>query len=206
MYEKEYYVIDPGGPNVDKHPNLRWLTHSGLFNRGEFYGGNDPDPIEFGFCYTVPDDLEYEMCDFHTAPEMVISKRVRDVLASLNIKGIQLVEAMILGFNFKKKYKDYYLLHILRQNRLECIDKELSEIEYLDDDNPDLGIFGFKKFVFNKDMLDSIPQEERLFIRVKGSPVLYVCHESIKGVLEIIKPEGMAFYRVDKWNSSSVFE
>ncbi|MDZ7923889.1 MAG: hypothetical protein U5M23_07455 [Marinagarivorans sp.] len=85
----------------------------------------------------------------------VISFPLARILEKLDIYGIQLIPAKVR--NPKDPFSelhDYCFVHVW--NRISCIDKAQSELEYLDDNDPNGMIFSIDKFVIDESILGRI--------------------------------------------------
>ncbi len=96
------------------------------------------------------------------------------------------------------------LLHVY--NQIRCVDLEKSVWK------PALtpgNILTYKKLVFNDEILDEIPLNDRLVFALAEASRTIVFHKSVvdKIIYDIDPmPEGFLFCRVDKWTPSTAFE
>jgi hypothetical protein len=90
-------------------------------------------------------------------------------------------------------------------NRIACIDKTQSKVEYLDDTDPDGMIFSIEKFVMNEGALQQIELKKRLIFELAEKTSILIMHQSIKDVIESISHKGIRFIPATQWNSHSTF-
>jgi hypothetical protein len=199
MLQAEYYVVER--ENNDHYPLFALDQKSVRTGQGV--------PIE----YTEPLKLrlrnpissKFKWVDYHKAPDPVISLPLARVLEKLDIYGIQLIPAKVR--NPKDPFSelhDYCFMHVW--NRIACLDKKESEIEYLDDDDPDGMIFSIDKLVMNNAALQKIELKKRLIFELAENTSVLLMHQSIKDAIESINPKGIRFIPATTWNSDSTFD
>ncbi|MES2674443.1 MAG: DUF1629 domain-containing protein [Pseudomonadota bacterium] len=199
MLQDEYYVVER--ENNNNYP-LFALDQKSV-------GTGQGVPIQ----YTEPLNLrlrdpisaKFEWVDYHKAPEPVISYALAKILEQLCIYGIQLIPAKVR--NPKDPFSelhDYCFVHVW--NRIACIDKTQSELEYLDDNDPNGMIFSIDKFVMNESVLQKIELKKRLVFELAEKTSILLMHESIKTAIESMKPKGIRFISATQWNSDSTFD
>jgi len=123
MLQDEYYIIET--ENNDNYPLFSWDELSNDYGLGKPVEIKAPVNLRLG----EPISPQFEWVDYHEAPEPVVSKKIADALHQLNIYGIQLVFAKVS--NPKDPFadeKDYWFIHVW--NRISCLDKEKSEVDY----------------------------------------------------------------------------
>lgn len=92
--EFEYFLLDR--ENNDQHPLLKTDANCPPYLRKKEYIENHEI---MSFCFTKPIPCKPKMVDYHSAVYPVVSKKIYDVLAPMNIEGIQLIPATITGKN-----------------------------------------------------------------------------------------------------------
>jgi hypothetical protein len=117
----------------------------------------------------------------------------------MNIKGIQLIPAIITGKN-DEIYENYWYIHII--NHYSVIDKEKSECKW----NTLGKIWVLNKLVLDEEKLKSIPLNERLVFRMPEYRVESLFHKSVVDAVMATNPEGVVFYNVKEWNSGTPFD
>jgi hypothetical protein len=199
MLQAEYYVIE--SENYKPYPSFA------CDQSGYMYGLGVPivfdEPLKFRLRDPIP--KKFELVDFHEAPEPVISLALAEILEKLDIYGIQLIPAKVR--NPKDPFSelhDYCFMHVW--NRIACLDKKESEIEYLDDDDPDGMIFSIDKLVMNDAALQKIELKKRLIFELAEKTSILLMHQSIKDAIESINPKGIRFIPATTWNSDSTFD
>ncbi|GHU74235.1 hypothetical protein FACS189413_18980 [Bacteroidia bacterium] len=192
--EFEYYFI--GRANNPQHPLLIADSDCPPYLRKKEYIEN---PETMAFCFGKPIPRKPKMADYHSEPNSVISKKIFDVLDNLNVKGIQLIPAVIRGTK-GETYENYWYVHIT--NYYSAIDKENSKCEW-----SNLGfVLSFEKIVLNEDFLKTIPLEERLVFYLAEDGMEQFFHKSVVDAIMASNPEGVAFYNVKEWQEGQQFD
>ena len=137
--------------------------------------------IELGTANQVPENPH--LPDYIGLPDAVISKKIYDELAPLQIKNVQLIPATI--YVEGKIYKDYRLIHMY--NFLECVDREASTADVSS------VTIGNGAIILDKKKLAKIPLEERLVFRLDEGPSIKVFHKSIVEKIMSVNPTGLEF-------------
>lgn len=192
--QTDYFVIEAEANS--SHPLLQWDEDSGRFYKGERVAVTEPVRLRLG----SPIPVSPVMVDHHTLPEPVFSRRVMELLEPLELHDVQLVPADV-----KVKPDDvrrYWLLHVF--NEIPCIDRQRSSCTFY----PDGSVLGLNKLVLDERALQEIPLEQRMLFVLAESPSTYVFHRSlVDRILALTPPpEGMRFFRVDRWNDSAGFQ
>ncbi|GHT57734.1 hypothetical protein FACS18945_2680 [Bacteroidia bacterium] len=193
--EFEYYFI--GRANNPQHPLLIADNDCPPYLRKKEYIEN---PETMAFCFGKPIPRKPKMADYHSQPKSVISKKIFDVLDNMNVKGIQLIPAVIRGTK-GETYENYWYIHII--NRYPALDREKSI--YTWDDFIEVAS-PLKKVVLNEDFLKTIPLEERLIFYLKENGVEQLFHKSVVDAIMATNPEGVAFYNVKEWQEGQQFD
>ena len=155
----------------------------------------DPGPMNLKLRKPVPKKIN--MADYLTLPHPVVSKKISDALASLNIEGLQLLPSVIRGNG--KEIHEYVTLHI--PHRIKCVDSELSECVI-----EDYNIENVVRLVLDKKLLKTIPLEKRLVFRLKEDCSYELFHESVVQTIMSVNPTGIRFTDIEKWNEGSLFD
>jgi hypothetical protein len=197
--ELDYYFI--GRAAVADAPLLRNDDDTNL-GGCKFLGKKKKVDIEnpVYLCFNSPIPPKPRMVDYHSLPYTVFSKKIYDVLAPMNIEGIQFVPAIVNGAN-GEQYDNYWLLH--SYDRLECFDKEKSVYEIDDftecwDD--------IEKLYLDKEVLAQIPLSKRLVFITKETSRFELYHKSIVDAIMAVNPEGVQFLPIEGWYEGIQFE
>ncbi|GHT11230.1 hypothetical protein FACS189432_09170 [Bacteroidia bacterium] len=193
--EFEYYFI--GRANNPQHPLLIADNDCPPYLRKKEYIEN---PETMAFCFGKPIPRKPKMADYHSQPKSVISKKIFDVLDNMNVKGIQLIPAVIRGKK-GETYENYWYIHII--NSYPALDREKSIYTWLDFIEVASPL---KKVVLNEDFLKTIPLEERLIFYLKENGVKQFFHKSVVDAIMATNPEGVAFYNVKEWQEGQQFD
>jgi len=151
---------------------------------------------------TEPVPSGFEWADYHALTEPVVSKKVADVLAEMNIYGLEIVEAIVR--HPKDKNADpgtYWYLHIW--NHINCLDRENSELDVDEDDEDE--IWEIEELVLDEEVLEGIALEKRLMFVLGESISVKIVHKSVKEAIESVNPRGCRFFEFSEWNSDIGF-
>jgi hypothetical protein len=191
--EFEYYLI--ARENNDQYPLLVEDSNCPPYTL-EREAINNPRPMEYRFGKPTP--RKPKMVDYHSAVNSVISKKLYDVLAPMNIKGVQLIPALINGNN-NEIYDDYWYVHIY--NYFPALDREKSNCRW-----DSMGVaYQMRKIVLNEEYLKTIPLEERLVFFLSENRVKQFFHKSVVDAIMDTNPEGLRFHNVREWQEGLQF-
>jgi len=194
MLNDEYYVVE----STDESCLFSWDQDSTPFDTGQPVKYNGPVKVHLG--EPVPDRPVF--VDYHEMFEPVISQKIYDVLKPLDLYGIQLVPVEMRAI--KAPFTDipnYWFIHVW--NRIRCIDTEKSEIDI---DEEDGEIWGIDQLVLDEQALSRIALPKRLLFEPFEDKSMLIVHQSIKDIIESVKPVGIRFFAVPAWNSDLVFD
>lgn len=192
-YEEQYYKVFEI-PFRDTYLHLKASLDTGRrrysFTKLDFGDG----PIFF--TNAEKGDTPFIVSDFNLHSFFpVVSKEIADKLLPLNINGFQLFPAVLIGDD-EEWHEDFFFFNAYEN--LDCIDFERSEIlDYSPDDSRHEVI----KYKFKNEVLDAIPQENRLIIRphkVAGGGLLI--HESIVNKInKYVKDSEFKFFKLSDY-------
>lgn len=189
--QTDYFVLEAAASN--DHPMLAWDEYVAD------YAGHRPYVIKRPLCLKLsrPVPRNPVMVDHHTMPEPVISTRLKEVLAPLEIHGTQFIP-----MDVKVKPDDvrrYWLLHVY--NWIACMDRQLSKFSLF----PSGHVLGLYKLVLDEKVLGDIPLERRLVFRLAEATSTHIFHQKIAERMMALQPEGLRFTPVDRWNDAAGF-
>lgn len=149
------------------------------------------------------EDIKYPMSDvFIESLGFLCIEGVKDYLSNFNIKGFQLYPAVFID-DQSNWHEDYWYAGFY--NTLDCWDrKQSSLIEFPDefddenDDEDDLPTV--EKFVLDENVLNKIPEEERLLFVMGGcfNPMIFV-HKRIVRYFQDAQINGFRLYKIDEY-------
>ena len=187
----EYYRIfstnDPDIPLIKEDTDTDYLykTKRRIEN---------PELMVFKLAEPIPRIPKF--VDYHWTPRTVLSQKIYEILAPLNINTIQLLPAIIEDTK-GNKHENYWGLKHLR--KMDCLDRELSDCEF-----KSYGLNNIKKLVLDKKILQEIPLEDRL-IFLLGEQPYDLFHVSIVNAIMEINPEGIQFINIEDFNKRTYF-
>lgn len=194
MLQDEYYVIER--ENNDNYPLFSWDQNSGEIGMG---GPVKYDqPIKLALSDSISPSFEW--VDYHSLPAPVISSALKNTLNELNLYGIQFIPALVHHAK-SGEVKDYWYTNIC--NRIACLDKSESEIDYSSSGDT---IFGIDKLVLKNDVLQQIDLSRRVLFALSEDPTVVVIHQSLKDIIKKTNAKGLRFFDVAEWNSDCAFD
>ena len=194
MLQDEYYVIER--ENDDNYPPFSWDQSSGRFGLGKPVKTEDPVKLMLA----EPISPNFEWVDFHPLPSPVLSSRIVDVLAPLDIYGIQLVPAIVRNPNDSSDGPyEYWFMHIW--NHIQCVDTDKSDIELFDTGE----IFAIDELVLDEKVLEPIELKKRQIFALAEKRSVMLVHQTVKDIIASVRPKGCRFFKASEWNSDSSF-
>lgn len=134
------------------------------------------------------------MADYLSSAKDIFSKRIADVMRSLNMEGVRFLPAEI--DDTRGNTYDNYVCVVVDDNTYEALDKELSDFTYRN------GRYRMKKIVLDKDVLNQIPLNKRLGFRLRESAGYYLYHQSVVDAVMTLEPTGMYFQDIEEYDFS----
>ncbi|MCY1016231.1 imm11 family protein [Pyxidicoccus sp. MSG2] len=191
--QRDYFVIERAASNA--HPLFGWDQSGSAFYKGTAVTLAEPIRLRLG----EPVPSRPVMADHHSLPKPVLSTRLKDMLAGLNLFRAQLVPADVRVHDDVVRY---WLLHVF--NEIECVDRERSRLSVDDEDGVILGI---DELVLDEAVLRAIPQPERLVFVLAESTSVHIFHRTVVDQVMSLTPppEGLRFIPVTDWNDSVGF-
>lgn len=189
--QTDYFVIMRAGPS--SYPLLEWDEYRLGFAKPAPVNVTAPVQLRLG----APVPRAPVMVDYHSLPTPVVSERIKNALASLDLFGLQLVPADV-----KVKPDDvrrYWLLHVF--NKIACIDRQRSACTFYSDGDA----LSINKLVLDETVLHDIPPERRRVFRLAESTSVYLFHQSVVERVLALQPEGLRFIRADQWSDGAGF-
>ncbi len=191
--QRDYFVIERAASNV--HPLLGWDQSASMFRKGKPVSVSEP--IRLRLAEPVPPTPV--MVDHHSLPAPVVSRRLMEVLAPLELPGVQLVPADVpVGDRVLR----YWLVHVY--NRLACMDRRRSVFTQ----SPSgLLLLSLDSFVLDEEVLsDMALAHRRVFVLAESTSVHLFHHTVVERMMALTPPpEGLRFIPVPDWNDSAGF-
>ena len=194
MLIDDYYIISSNNNSC----RFSWDQPSGEFGMGKPV--EYKSDLKFKVSEPIPKKINY--LDFHALPKPVVSQRINNVLAPLDVYGVQLIHAQITPPPLESsEANEYWFVHIW--NRIACLDKEKSELEC---SKSGMSIFGIDKLVLDETILDCFDLSKRLIFELSEKTSVTLVHKSIKDSIMSIDPTGVRFFKASEWNSDIAFD
>ncbi|BCE02019.1 hypothetical protein [Marinicellulosiphila megalodicopiae] len=150
---------------------------------------------EINLAKPIPKDPRY--VDFHSYDlEQSVSEKF--VKAFKDFPGIQFVQGT--GGEVINELKlDYYYLHYLYS--IKCLDLENAKADVSFSGR----IIQYKKLVLDYEVLDNIPEEQRLIFWLREDPMTCIVHQKFVDVYNEAGLEGARFVPIEKYNAKTAF-
>ncbi|GHU05793.1 hypothetical protein FACS1894158_09850 [Betaproteobacteria bacterium] len=165
----------------------------------------DRDYDEDGKCLKVyleintPRPKKPVLADFLYAPKTIVSKRIAEVMQSLNMEGVQFIPTQ-LSLPKGEIIEDYVCV-LVDNNTYVAMDKEKSvytKYEDEDDDEEDVD-YTVEKVVLDRAVLSQIPLNKRLGFRLREAPGYYLFHHSVIEAISALNPTGVFYVDVEEY-------
>ncbi|MCC7596546.1 hypothetical protein IGS61_03540 [Janthinobacterium sp. FW305-129] len=130
---------------------------------------------------------------------LLVPGSMREVLLELNIPHLHMHPSVYIHDD-GQWHEDYWYMTFVE--RLDCWSREKSDYE---DEIQPIRLGGFEfflvyKFCFDEELLNSMPQSERLLFKMGGAlNALIVCHESILDIFKLGDVHGIKFIKVEDY-------
>ncbi|TQF14211.1 hypothetical protein FJV41_19775 [Myxococcus llanfairpwllgwyngyllgogerychwyrndrobwllllantysiliogogogochensis] len=158
---------------------------------------NVAEPVQLRLGDPVP--RKPVMADHHALPAPVVSPRVRDVLAPLDLHGVQWVPADVqVG---EGDVRRYWLMHMWRPIR--AMDRARSVFTAAPSGH---FLLSLDKLVLDDAVLSEIPLRERLVFMLEEDTVHLVHRTVVDRLMSMTPPpDGLRFVPVEEWDDSAGF-
>ena len=144
----------------------------------------------------IDSDIKPLLGDFHSSPKPVFIQRAKEIIEQFSLKGNQLFPITITHKD--NKFKNYFILHC--HHRVRAMHKERSKFQKE-------GLMYFiDSLSLDENILDEIPEEERMIFGLKEKAAMILYHEKIVKALEAAEVTGVRFVKVKDWNIGSAFD
>jgi hypothetical protein len=145
--------------------------------------------------FNPPIPKKPQMVDYlHIQCRAAFSKKVYDVLKDKDIKGLQLIPAVIRGKK-DEQYTDYWVANVY--NEYAFLDIVESDWEGSINENGRWGMIN--AMVFDKELIAKVPLEERLLFVTHESSGYVLYHKTIVDLIMSVNPVGLKFTHIDDW-------
>ncbi len=198
MLQDEYYVIRR--EDDDNYPLFSWDQIETEYGLGKLVEYKEPVKFRLGSSASP----NFEWVDYHSSPEPIVSKRIADVLAPMDVYGVQLIPAKVRNPKDKSPFaevKDYWFMHVW--NQIACLDKEKSDFTMSKSGRT---MFGIDKLVLDEKTLSLFELKKRLIFELTEDNSVLLIHQTIKDAIESVNPKGCRFFKATEWNSDIVFD
>jgi len=189
----DYFVI--GRENCDDYPLLKAAdreTSSAVARTAplpdEFVAQLQPRP---------PVPRHPRWVDFHKMPQPVISAKIVDLLAPLELPMVQLVKAQIEGADVEGSY---HVLHVM--NMISCLDRERSSVAT----SRTGAIIEIERLALDEEVLEQVPEQNRRLFILEEDTSVYLVDKGIADLIESAQPVGLKLYHTSEWHGAVGFD
>ena len=196
--ELDYHAIV--STYADRVPILDWneddyeLRGSLRFDRP--WSFTEPMQLSIGMCSS----RKPKLVDYFSSTESVVSQKVADVLAPINIHGMQLMPAQLT----LKTGEVHALTWIHTWHFFFCVDRRRSRIVW-SEFTPNM-THHIERIAFDVDILASVPLEQRLVFKLGESSDITFYHRSVMEAILAVKPVGVRFVPYEQWTEGALFD
>ena len=177
----------------DETSSISWGENA--YQVKNFYGSS-PLVVDSMLLMEIDDNRTPLLGDFHSQPLPVYSQRAKEIIEQFSLKGNQLFPITITHKD--NKFKNYFILHC--HHRVRAMHKERSKFQKE-------GLMYFiDSLSLDENILDEIPEEERMIFGLKEKAAMILYHEKIVKALEAAEVTGVRFVKVKDWNVGSAFD
>jgi hypothetical protein len=191
--QRDYFVLMRA--RSQQHPLLAWDQDYLSFLKPRRIELHEPVKLKLG----EPVPPKPLMVDHHSLPAPVVSPRLKEMLAPLELHGVQWIPADVRVDD--GDVRRYWLMHMWRQIR--CMDRGRSDFAA-----PPSGLFllSLDRLVLDEAVLGAIPLQERLVFLLEEDTVHLFHRSVVDRVMSLTPPpEGLRFIPVPDWNDSASF-
>ncbi|MGF1727301.1 imm11 family protein [Photobacterium nomapromontoriensis] len=201
-YDEQYYIAFNNYDNETLY--LKTLRKSTLRRPGRVKLTFGDEPLFFQNAYKNDDKLEGvkilpSKAHMNLGRIIVNTELYRD-LVQFDIRNFQLYPSVIIDDD-ENHHDGYWFFNYY--DRLPAIDFENSVIDDYDPSNEEHSV---DKYSLSNEVLDAIPEEERLIFIPSGADVEEVfVHQKIVDIFNAHKVDTIVFYKVSEWEMGEQF-
>ncbi|GHV35490.1 hypothetical protein FACS1894178_5140 [Bacteroidia bacterium] len=184
--EFKYYVLKRKGDQ--SYPMLR------IVNRDY---DEDRKCLKVYLEINTPQPKKPVLADFLYAPETIVSKRIAEVMQSLNMEGVQFIPTQLTLP--KGEIIEDYVCVLVDDNTYTALDKE--ESDYTEDvwDEEEEPLYEVSKVVLDRKVLSKIPLNKRLGFQLSENPGDYLFHHSVIEAINALNPTGVFYVDIEEY-------
>ncbi|MCJ8313757.1 MAG: hypothetical protein HRU38_17230 [Saccharospirillaceae bacterium] len=156
-----------------------------------------PEKYRYEINLAEPIPIKPEFVDFHMydCEQSVSGKFVK---AFEGFSGIQFLQGTH-GKVIEELKLDYYYIHYLYSIECMDIDKSNASVDSFGD------IMTYQKLVLNYDILNNIPEEQRLIFWLREDPMTFIVHQKFVDVYNEAGLKGARFVPIEQYNEETAF-
>ena len=157
-----------------------------------------PENYKYEINLAVPVPSKPEFVDFHMY-DLEQSVSTKFVEAFEGFPGIQFVKGTH-GKVIEELKLDYYYLHYLIA--IACLDLDKSDADVSEIDGE---VMSYEKLVLDYDVLNNIPEEQRLIFWLEQDPMTCIVHQKFVDIYNEAGLEGARFVPIEQYNVETAF-
>ena len=202
-YEAQYYMVDE--VYNDETLYLKSTKNTGRRDYSFKKMNFGEEPLFFENAYKDEDLKRKVTRPIKTAhmniTKVIVNDKIKKRLENFKVRNFQLFPSVIID-DQEQYHEGYWFFNIY--NKLEVLDFEKSEIRRY---KPEREFHNVEKFALRADVLDKIPEEERLIFRINGlDRLLTFVHQKVVDIFEEEGVETLNFYKLSEYHSGQQFE
>lgn len=179
--------------SLDETSPISWGVNT---YRVKNFHRDEPLVVDSMLYAEIDEDEEPLLGDYHSLPKPVFSERAKGTLDNFSLLGNQLFPITITHND--TKHPDYFILNC--HNELMAMHRERSKFQ------KEGLIFYIDSLSLNEEVLDKIPEEERMIFVLEEKAAMILYHEKIVKALEAAEVTGVRFVKVSEWGIGSAFD
>jgi len=195
-YDEQYYILGEGSV-----ASLDYNTEKSIPLRAKFSQRN---PIDFDgtlyakvYCYgNDPKKEKFNIGNYFNDPRPTMIHPLREILEKLNLFKIQFFPIVIE--HLEDKYEGFHLMHCY--NFISALHRERSKYDMGE------GLCFIDSLSLDENVLDQIPEEERLVFCLGERTTMYIVHEKFVNAVRESEIDGMYFTKVKDWGIGDAFD
>ncbi|NDW10793.1 hypothetical protein [Dysgonomonas sp. 520] len=193
--EYDYFIIQAGaGENIPTLTNGNDKNRMALkfLSKKEPLAIDKPLPLRYGL--SIPDNPV--VADCYSLPQTVFSKRIVDVLSTMNIEGVQFIPAVI-NSDKGEQFDDYFIVHSYNWKSIFDGENSIYTLNSFTDRWDKIG-----RIYLDSRSIAAIPLNERLLFTTEETSRIQLYHKSLVDAIMPLNPVGVRFVPVEGWSDN----
>ena len=188
-YDEQYYILSEGNVaslEFNENKTIPKRARFSQLNRIDFEG----TLYAYVYCFgSDPKKEKFNMGNFFDSPCPTMIMPYREILEKFNLYKVQFFPVVIE--HLEENFEGFHLMHCY--NYISAMHRERSKYD-MDD-----GLCFIDSLSLDENILDQIPEEERLVFRLDERSMMYMVHEKVVNAVKESGIDGMYFTNVKDW-------